>query len=833
MAAPIWQPGTLYPTGSIVQPQSAVTPTGAPIVNPNITGSATGWNLASPWVYDAGTTFSPGSGSLKFNTGFSGFASAIATAGIPVTPGTSITASCMCQQGASAAGNLALNVELFWYDSGDVFISNNQGNIVNSGSGGAWISSSVTAVAPAGAAFVRIGASGNRVAENLPAWVDNFQWNYVSAGLPAGLVFKAVQPSTGTSGGSEPVWPNTIGVQVVDNTVIWEAIAATRVTWEANPIMKSGATEPAFPTVLGGEVVDNNMRWVAVERRVTDPNCPQSKVVTFGASKIFAGDGDIVRYCATVNPLDWSSENNAGYLPVGLQQVSAINVTVLNQYRSNLVPFTPTAFQNWQIDPDPENMAYLDGLAGVGSIFQKAAQPVINDLFYLSPLGVRSIGISAGSTNLAAGDVGQPVDPLVRPAMRVAAANGSPVLGMYSVGLGQYWLSFSDYPPAALSLSGDLVDGDVGDTGTYAYEGAGGVKPYTFTIDSGSLPPGATLGTDGVVTFDYSSPGLFSWVVKMVDSSGMDPAFLPDSNLVRVNGPWFYGPVNQNGIGGGPQNYYLKTLNPKNWAGAPIVLPNGMSSIKRISTANGVVFFHGGTVGVMASVSYDGGDNFEVCDNQLAADADVYWNGTRYYQGNLQSDNGKNWVAITNNPATAVGGTAFARDSDGVIIIADSIGRVHVSVNHGANWTPKTLPFSAPVSASMETNGTRISASMPSGVGFGYTDNLFTSVTNVPGTGFTGYTAERNGTFIGRAGALYRRSTTLQAGSFTDILSGQGAVGNTARVVAHSDEQWCCLKQISSTQFRVNVADDDGLTWEEGTQILYGNGGNIAYPRGG
>lgn len=554
MAAPQWQPGTLYPTGSIVQPLSAVTPAGAPIVNPQITGSATGWTLPAQFAYDAAVTFQAGSGAIRFNTVGNGTFAFQATAGVAVTPGVSITGSVMFQQGASSAGNLGGQVMLQFTGPGDVAIPGGTflGNLINSASGGAWLQSSVTAIAPVGAAFVRIGAVATRVGQNLAAWFDNFSWNYVSQPAQAGLVFKAVQPATGSSGGSEPAWPSTVGVQVVDNTVIWEAIAATRVTWQAKPIMQSGATEPTWPTTLGGEVVDGTMKWVAIERRVTDVNCPQSKVVTIGQSKIYAGDGDIVRYSATVNPLDWTTANNAGYLPTGLQAVGAINLKVLNQYRSNLVAFTPSTFQNWQIDPDPANMAYLDGIEGIGSSFHRAAQPVANDLFYLSPLGVRSVGISGGSTNLAAGDVGMPIDPIVQEAVRVANLNGSRVRSTYWPASGQYWLSFADYPPPPVSIVGDFTNElFVGNTGTYQYHGAGGVGALTWSISAGALPPGASLNaTTGLVTYTLTNRGTFNWTIRATDVDG-NFADLPDGTVVyQLVWTYDWTRVNTNVLGG-------------------------------------------------------------------------------------------------------------------------------------------------------------------------------------------------------------------------------------------------------------------------------------------
>src|SRR5690606_22485058 len=164
------------------------------------------------------------------------------------------------------------------------------------------------------------------------------------------------------------------GVQVIDNDVIWEAVLLSRVVYEARPILRSGLTEPDWPESVGAFVVDNTISWETATRQVEE--APNSKVVAITASKVFAADGDIIRYSATVNPLDWSSPDNAGYLPSGLNQNGSNDTAVLNIYRSNLVAFSSSTFQNWQVDEDPANMALLDVMEGIGSTWQHAAQPV-------------------------------------------------------------------------------------------------------------------------------------------------------------------------------------------------------------------------------------------------------------------------------------------------------------------------------------------------------------------------------------------------------------------------------------------------------------------------
>lgn len=445
MSALFWQRGTLYPTGSVVRPTAAAAPPAAPVLaNPSFEGGSASWTTLAgslAVVSDPGNAFAgtfvarmsgpTASSSIQNNTQF------------PVTPGQSVSARCMIR--VDGADQLGGTVAVTWYDAADAVISTVEGNQVNVLASG-YRQSSVTAAAPASAAYFKVAGFAFALQPGTVRF-DAFSVDYQA---PAGvqdlsILYRAVQPAIGTSSDTEPVWPPTVGVQVVDGTVTWEAFEANIVVWQAEPILQTGTIEPDWPVVPGAVVEDNGIIWRCIGRNVRDERCPNSKVVAIGASKVFAADEDIVRYSATGNPLDWSSVEDAGFLPAGLQQNGANQIDVLNLYRSSLVPLNASTFQMWQIDPDPEQMALLDAMEGIGSIYQKAAQPVSNDLFILTALGVRTVGIAAGSTNLQAGDVGMPIDTLVQEA--VAALEGADPIACYYPAAGQYWLVVGGEPP--------------------------------------------------------------------------------------------------------------------------------------------------------------------------------------------------------------------------------------------------------------------------------------------------------------------------------------------------------------------------------------------------
>jgi hypothetical protein len=446
----VWAAGTTYAPGAVVQPSTGQGAFINAIPNGDFEdGNDGNWTLSHSNVTIGNTDPYQGSFALQFALGpGEGVETATMFNFGVVKPGQSVTASAYLDPnnvGADTTMNLILN----WYDSTDTFISSTSSA---GAQGGGYRPVSVTGSAPANAAHVRVQIKSASGTSPNPSYADLVSWNLETPAAVSNFLYEAVQASAGTSGSTEPAWPTVAGNEVTDGTVTWEAIGTSIITWQAVPIMESGGTEPTWPTVIGNTVNDpstfttsdafvNNtsMSWIAINRQVPTPN--PSNAVAIGSSHVFNGDNDITDYSAAVDPTDWTSANNAGYLPTGLNNYGDNPVAVLALYRSNLMVFNAGGYQMWQIDPDPQNMALLDA-EPVGSIYTRSAQSVANDLLILTEVGVRNIGMVGATANMQVGNAGQPIDPLVKAQLVSGNWPAGSENSLYYPGRGQYWLIF-------------------------------------------------------------------------------------------------------------------------------------------------------------------------------------------------------------------------------------------------------------------------------------------------------------------------------------------------------------------------------------------------------
>lgn len=235
---------------------------------------------------------------------------------------------------------------------------------------------------------------------------------------------------TGTSGAVEPIWPLTAGLTVIDNP------GANQITWTCRATNASGAVEPVWPLTLGVTINDGGLQWRTVSTNVSDVNCPQTRQVIKQQSKIYAKGTEVVRFCATNAPRDWTSVSDAGFLATGIQAQGSTDVTALGQFsRTKMVVFTIDGIQVWNVDPNPALNSLDNIIPNIGTRYAKSPLGFSGDIFFLSESGFRSLTVSQLTDNFNDVDIGSSIDSLIKDSILV---NDDPQSIFYS-GLGQFW----------------------------------------------------------------------------------------------------------------------------------------------------------------------------------------------------------------------------------------------------------------------------------------------------------------------------------------------------------------------------------------------------------
>lgn len=235
----------------------------------------------------------------------------------------------------------------------------------------------------------------------------------------------------------DPQWEATTAYTLGD---FREPTTRNGLRYEVTTAGTSDSGEPTWPTTVGATVADGTAVWTCRSKVVEDANCPHSKAVTVAGGKIFAlgaaGSG-VVRFCATGDARDWTAGGDAGFLPVANHARGSTEPTAIGRYRKQLLVCFADVSQTWTVDPDPANHA-IDDVLDVGTIYHRALVNIGEDVFLLTPAGLRSISSIDINDNLSDSDAGSPIDTLVK-ATIAAGVDPDEVVGAYLRGLGQAW----------------------------------------------------------------------------------------------------------------------------------------------------------------------------------------------------------------------------------------------------------------------------------------------------------------------------------------------------------------------------------------------------------
>ncbi len=174
-------------TGVVTLAWPAAAPVSAPpLPNLDFEAGAANWLLGNAWIIDGAGLQDGGTQAGRYRG--AGQSSLVHAQAVPVTPGTTITASARISKGTTRADFAGGAVVLEWLTAAGAPLSFSVGNVVNTGTA-AFQTSTVTATAPAGAGLVRLAVSATRDIKGRASdsvYVDNVTWNHTYT-LPGGV----------------------------------------------------------------------------------------------------------------------------------------------------------------------------------------------------------------------------------------------------------------------------------------------------------------------------------------------------------------------------------------------------------------------------------------------------------------------------------------------------------------------------------------------------------------------------------------------------------------------------------------------------------------------
>lgn len=66
----------------------------------------------------------------------------------------------------------------------------------------------------------------------------------------------------------------------------------------------------------------------------------------------------------------------------------------------------------------------------------------------------------------------------------------------------------------------DILGGVVDSSYTEVIYGIGGVPSYTFSLNSGTMPPGLSISSGGIISGTPTTIGTYTFVIRVIDSVG-------------------------------------------------------------------------------------------------------------------------------------------------------------------------------------------------------------------------------------------------------------------------------------------------------------------------
>lgn len=238
------------------------------------------------------------------------------------------------------------------------------------------------------------------------------------------------------------------------------------------------------------------------------------------------------------------------------------------------------------------------------------------------------------------------------------------------------------WPSTALSVeTASLPSGKVSRYYEIDLQAAGGVAPYSWSIDEGTLPPGLTLSESGTVSGVPTKSGTYGFTVKVAEDGG-NYAAKAFSIAVSITA------------------YYFDLNTDPGWTcqgGWALGTPGGNGDPTYENTNNWIYGYNlgGNYPNNMASTEYlttQAIDCSSLAETKLSFQRSLGVQGSDYDKANIQiSTNGTDWTTIWSNPASTISDTCWIIVSYDISQFAD--GKPAVYIRWGMGPTDATTAY--------------------------------------------------------------------------------------------------------------------------------------------
>lgn len=159
-------------------------------------------------------------------------------------------------------------------------------------------------------------------------------------------------------------------------------------------------------------------------------------------SKLYAIDGQNLRFSSVLEPTLWSTGTGYGIIDVTTEDQGMGDLVGIEQYYSYLALFGRTSIQLWAMDPDPALNTFQQVLGNIGLVAPNAVARYGNgDVLFLSHTGIRSLRARDSSNAAVLNDIGSPLDSLIREKRRtMTPADAKLIHALVDPLTGQWWL---------------------------------------------------------------------------------------------------------------------------------------------------------------------------------------------------------------------------------------------------------------------------------------------------------------------------------------------------------------------------------------------------------